>query len=74
MTNIEKEIELEQIEKSLYRENIYGIHSYPVKKARKCTGGINKKRHYSKNVTIKMNPNSAEFQEKMRQLKLKIRK
>ena len=65
-------IEQEQIKKAEERERVFGIHYAPVKKGKKC---VNKKpRFYSKNVVIKMNPDSVEFQERLAKIKAKIRK
>lgn len=63
-------IEREQEQRAANRENIFGVHVAPVKKARKC---VNKKsRTYSKNVVIKMNPASAEFKAKMAEIRSRI--
>jgi hypothetical protein len=70
MVNFDNSVEIEQEVAALTRERILGIHVAPVKKARKC---VNKKsRTYSRNVVIKMNPDSKAFKEKMAEIRSRI--
>jgi hypothetical protein len=70
MVNFDNSVEIEQEVAALTRERILGIHVAPVKKARKC---VNKKsRTYSRNVVIKMNPDSKVFREKMAEIRSRI--
>ncbi len=70
-------IEIEQIEKAELRMEVLGLHKSPDKiKGRKGVDGKksnSKKRHYSKNVTIKNNPDSNNFKSYYQKLQEKAR-
>ncbi len=74
MSDTEK-MELEQIDLAKKRLNTLGLHKSPVKlKGRKGidnTKSNSKKRHYSKNITIKKDVNSPEWKKYLSDLKFR---
>ena len=77
MSDAEK-MEIEQIDLAKKRMNTLGLHKSPVKlKGRKgidTSKSNSKKRHYSKNITIKKDVNSPEWKKRIKDLQEKSRK